>query len=81
MTKLIAEYFISEISINPLLRNQVVAHPINYPQESTFFAYRVSLFSMRSINNKQYIKICEYFRIYIFLVVSLNRKVMGFWSG
>ena len=29
-----AEYFISEILLNPLLLDQVVAHPINYPRES-----------------------------------------------
>ena len=70
--------FISEILLNPLLRDRVVAHPINYPRESWIFAYRVSIMCTRSINNILYIKIFEYIRIYIFLGSFAQPKCDGF---
>ena len=73
-----SEYFISKISLNPLLRDRVVAHPINYPQESWIFAYSVSIMWTRSINNIPYINICEYVRIYFFLGSFAQPKCDGF---
>ena len=70
MYTLFAEYFMSEILLNPLLCNRVVAHPINYHRDSLIFAYRVWLVCTRSINNIPYIKICEYVRIYIYFLGS-----------
>ena len=80
MSTLIAEYFISKILLNPLLRDRVVAHPINYPQESLIFAYRVSLMCRRSINNMSYIKIYEYVRIFFFWGSFAQLKCDGFFE-
>ena len=41
MYTLFVEYFITETSLNPLLCDRVVAHPINYPREVCIFAYLV----------------------------------------
>ena len=80
MSTLLAEYFISKKFLNPLLRDRVVAHLINYPRESLIFAYRVSLLCTRNIKNIPCIKICEYFRIYFFLRSLAQLKCDGFWE-
>ena len=78
MSTLFAIYFISKIFLNPLLRDRVVSNLINYSRESRIFAYRVSLMWTIIINNIPYIKICEYFRIYIVLGSFAQPKCDGF---